>query len=561
MEPNPKQNNENQLVIHDCVLMIATEGTPGVEGRNDTRHPFWPGDASGVSLGIGYDIGASKTTMAELTEMLLAIGVPMKMITPLEVCIGLQGKAADAVLIQHNLAKKTQLTQQQSLDLGCLVKINNKGKVRKYFPSSYATMHPAIIEGLTKFSVNAPALVIGWKSQNFAGLGPMFDAKMATVTTPEGQFECAIEMCNTIKQRFAGNKVYVKTANAIAGFINYVWEQTKKGVNVIIDSSPINVEQLLDPNNKTLDIARITNAAENGDAGSDYRKNIAASRKKEPALIKAACERIGCEMPRLSGTAMSPENIARFHKANGKKDIEIEQIQEKLVRQGYYKKAGITGEMKNVDGKAGPNLTKVVQFFQQTYNADLAAKPLMEKLKTANLPTDGSLNVDTKKAILGSSKVVKPQPQPNPQPNPIPPAPVPSPIDSPTDILNLINMGLSGKGSIKASVGRGGQNDTYDVVVVKALLNKHNYYTLTFNPATILSDIATLGASDSKLESAIARFQQANGVARPDGRVDANGKTIAWLNGNSPAPQPKPEPAPQFEMPKPIGDTNYTCYH
>lgn len=561
MEPNPKQNNENQLVIHDCVLMIATEGTPGVEGPYDTRHPFWPGYASGVSLGIGYDIGASGTTMAELTQMLLAIGVPMKMITPLEVSIKKTGQEAKEILQAYGLAKKTQLTQQQSLDLGCLIKINNKGKVRKYFPNSYASMHPAIIEGLTKFSVNAPALVIGWKSRNFAGLGPMFDAKMAAATTAEAQFECAIEMCNTIKQRFAGSKVYVKTANAIAGFINYVWEQTKKGVNVIIDSSPIDVEQLLDPNNKTLDVARIADAAEDGSSGTDYRSLIAASRKKEPALIKAACERIGCEMPRLSGTAMSPENIARFHKANGKKDIEIEQIQEELVRQGCYKKAGIAGEMKNVDGNIGANMTKAVQAFQIAYNTARSEKSMMEKAISANLPTDGSLSADTKKAILSSSKVVKPSPVPNPQPNPIPPAPVPSPIDSPTDILNLINMGLSGKGSIKASVGRGGENDSNDVIVIKALLNKHNYYNFTFNPATILSDIATIGASDSKLESAIARFQQANGVARPDGRVDAKGKTIAWLNANSSTPQPKPAPAPQFEMPKPIGDTNYTCYH
>ena len=419
-------------------------------------------------------------------------------------------------------------------------------------------MHPAIIEGLAKFSVNAPALIIGWKSQNFAGLGPMFDAKMAAATTQETQFSRAIEMCSVIVGHFPNNDEYVRTAKAIAGFIKYIWEQTKKGVKVVIDSSPIDVEQLLDPNNKTLDIARIADKAKGG-GGDDYRALIAAARKKEPALIKAACERIGCEMPRLSGTAMSPENIARFHKANGKKDIEIEQIQEELVRQGCYKKAGIAGEMKNVDGNIGANMTKAVQAFQIAYNAARSEKSMMEKAISANLPTDGSLSTATKKAILGNSKIVKPQPSPNPNPIPIPQPipPVPSPIDSPNDILNLIKMGLSGKGRIKASVGRGGENDTNDVIVIKALLNKHNYYTLTFDPTTILSDIATIGASDSKLESAIARFQQANGVARPDGRVDANGKTIAWLNGGEPLPVLNP----QISMPKPIGDTNYPCYH
>ena len=91
---------------------------------------------------------------------------------------------------------------------------------------------------------------------------------------------------------------------------------------------------------------------------------------------------------------------------------------------------------------------------------------------------------------------------------------------------------------IKASVGRGGQNQKSDVSHVQSLLN--NYITAN-KPG--LAALKVDGICGAKSISAIENFQgRVVGMAKPDGRVDVGGRTIKHLENYSKS-QPQVVPA------------------
>lgn len=81
---------------------------------------------------------------------------------------------------------------------------------------------------------------------------------------------------------------------------------------------------------------------------------------------------------------------------------------------------------------------------------------------------------------------------------------------------------------IQKSVGKGGKNDIWDVMVVQLLLNK-------FIIPGCLPGVKPLGADGvygNKTAEAITTFQKSIlGFNSPDGRVDPSGKTLSALNG------------------------------
>lgn len=86
---------------------------------------------------------------------------------------------------------------------------------------------------------------------------------------------------------------------------------------------------------------------------------------------------------------------------------------------------------------------------------------------------------------------------------------------------------------IGASVGRDGVNRGADVLVVRRLLNRH---------IERLAPLAPLPESeehDVSLELAICEFQRrVVGIAKPDGRVDPEGRTLRALRGEHRSTRP-----------------------
>jgi peptidoglycan hydrolase-like protein with peptidoglycan-binding domain len=116
--------------------------------------------------------------------------------------------------------------------------------------------------------------------------------------------------------------------------------------------------------------------------------------------------------------------------------------------------------------------------------------------------------------------------------------------------LQLILDGMIPVTAISASVGRNGNNQHSDVVIVQDLLNR-------FVPQLGLPALVVDGDVGPKTIQAIVAFQrQVVGFGRPDGRVDAGGRTWRALTNAPtpgaprlpPTPAPTPSPAPEVDL-------------
>jgi hypothetical protein len=78
-------------------LIIAEEVGSKATYNQHYRHPEWPGGKSGVTIGIGYDVGAGVKDKAQLHEDWDG-KIPAAMITALEPCVHLTGTRARNLL-------------------------------------------------------------------------------------------------------------------------------------------------------------------------------------------------------------------------------------------------------------------------------------------------------------------------------------------------------------------------------------------------------------------------------------------------------------------------------
>lgn len=78
-------------------LIIAEEVSSKAVYEKRYTHPEWPGGRSGVTIGIGYDVGAGVKDRAQLSADWKG-QISDDMIRALEPCIGVQGDAARALL-------------------------------------------------------------------------------------------------------------------------------------------------------------------------------------------------------------------------------------------------------------------------------------------------------------------------------------------------------------------------------------------------------------------------------------------------------------------------------
>ena len=89
-------------------------------------------------------------------------------------------------------------------------------------------------------------------------------------------------------------------------------------------------------------------------------------------------------------------------------------------------------------------------------------------------------------------------------------------------------MDSTNQAGIKASVGKGGHNDLWDVMTVQTLLNKF----IVAGCLQPLCPLAPDGRAGPKTCKAIEEFQcEYLGFSYPDGRVDPGGPTLARLVG------------------------------
>lgn len=78
-------------------LIVAEEVSSKAAYNKRYRHPEWPGGASGITIGIGYDVGAGVKNKAQLHKDWDG-KIPAAMIAALEPCIGVTGTRARSML-------------------------------------------------------------------------------------------------------------------------------------------------------------------------------------------------------------------------------------------------------------------------------------------------------------------------------------------------------------------------------------------------------------------------------------------------------------------------------
>jgi hypothetical protein len=89
---------DNKLIADEARdLIVAEEVSSKVVYNRRYRHPEWPGGASGVTIGIGYDVGAGVRNKAQLHQDWDG-KIPPAMITALEQYIGVTGARARNLL-------------------------------------------------------------------------------------------------------------------------------------------------------------------------------------------------------------------------------------------------------------------------------------------------------------------------------------------------------------------------------------------------------------------------------------------------------------------------------
>jgi peptidoglycan hydrolase-like protein with peptidoglycan-binding domain len=521
------------IIMHESVLSIATEGSLFGDGQYDVRYPHWPAYSSGVTIGLGFDIGASKISAENLHVMLSSVGVPDGMINELAKTVYITGVAANQKLIELNLRDKVKITQQQAIDIMMLVNQNYTSIVRKSFSASYGIMHPSIIVALNKIAYGAPAMIAGWAQEKYAGLGPLFDSKMAAISDHIKQCDFFIEMMDYMRNfpwKDAGAKeVHGKrVTKAMSSFILKIQDHLKKGDKVVIDKGPVNVDDLLSPGNKTFDFSiDISNSLSGTNLKADYLiKNMQTARNKEPEEMKKLCSKFNYPLPPLSGTIMTESIMANFYSMmNSAVDINLKKAQGILVNSGYYAKAGISGGMANADGIYGSNTAAVLKLYQKEH-----------KLKET-----GILDNQTKELLFKKSVDEIPdiffEPIAKIVDNVVDffeniPKNLGSKVESINYSVDFLKAYQGGNAKISNSVGEGAVNKGKDVAIVKGLLCKSGYYHLDLIQMTVnLFSANGLEQVNKELIQAISSYQKDKKLKVVDGRIDPDGETIQSLNG------------------------------
>lgn len=414
-----------KLVLNTMVLQVATEGL------NTEVH--WPGGNSGVTIGPGFDIGASAVKPSELRTILSKIGMSSSMVELLVLTTQEERKkagitekpavAADGkgLMSSLDLKNKVHLTEQQSLDVGYIVK-NRPGSsyqanVGNFFSLSAEVLHPALREALVKIGYGSPARLQAY--------GKEYDARLSSTTDPKQQAAIMAEMfantrdtkqkemdgyakqlgidpkdekaLNKLNEQAGAGKswfnarVHRDSARGMLYYVQQVKSVLDKGGEVIIEDKPMTVKELADPNNKNVEIMRRTAIATYSPTMSEasivadiekYRKKMEPA-KNQQSKVDAELLQYCKDHLKQSKVTVSPSD---------------KKVQIMLKEAGDYKG--------DIDGNFGSGSKAAL---------DAYMKKSSIKFKTQAEAKEYLVQEYNKKYVKGN---VNPNPNPNPNPTP-----------------------------------------------------------------------------------------------------------------------------------------------
>lgn len=548
--------------------------------QGDYELGTWP-SMSGLTISMGCDMGASYSQPQQVMDFFNQVATNsgdtsfVELGKKLSVAAGKRG--IQAFEVTAPLRPQVQLTQQQVLDIqntmwrkkkASTLNILKTGKVAdtKGVALNEKAIYDPLIEILTKMTYANAYFTL-------AMAGFLDRHKAVGSKKPETKEEI-IAQCDAFLLAMADyDKEKEKDYCKHSGFIAFTQELKKAAQNnqiVVITNTPLQINDILNPQNPVGDwMTAILRGAKDNPSLPHFRDKLEADMKKDGTLP-----------PNKDGGNTNPPNNGDNGTNKDGQDGDAVSILE-LVQMAMAGKGTIKGSV----GKGGDNhaqdvmVVKALLTFHGYYNFsfnpitfitqmvnlgtnDATLEAAITKFQTDKGSTKPDGRVDPNGKSLGwlnSPKGTKPNPQPNPNPQPA--------DDTAIKLTAILQAAMGGKGTIKESVGKGGKNRLQDVMVVKGLLTYHGYLSFSFNPITLMQQVASLGQNNAELENAIIKFQTDKGFAKPDGRVDPDGKSLKLLNaakGGNPTPNPNPQPQEEEELSfstPGLDGTDFGCYH
>jgi peptidoglycan hydrolase-like protein with peptidoglycan-binding domain len=510
------------IVIHHSAFALSTEVVLYEDPKYYAGYPNWAGYFSGIGIGIGFDIGASKITPTDLEKLLTLAKVELWIINELKKTCNITfdyrkpEDVVEAEKLVHKLKieKGIKLTQQQCLDFYELTKIEHKMEVQKYFNKSFGQLHDALKEVYIKIHYGSPLLA--------KKLGERFDLLLIS-NDYEKQCEECVKSLEWVIANYQG--VHQQVAIGFKRFVYTLLSNLRKKNNVIINHEPTTVSELIKDNSYEI-ISEISKEINRDFRNADQLRLVVENTKNK--------------QPSVSGP-ITKESILDGMSFVKNGTLIIQTAQQKLVELGCYERAGIAGGMANADGSYGDNTNKALIQFQtenklgKTGVLDEDTKNILlnitkkEKGGFFDFSTDDDNNQKQEVKVKEKNLVEQfLENFKNYQPK--------AAVEGTDYILLFKNTASKGKGKISGSVGVGGNNKPEDVVIVRALLSKLGY--LSFHIENSFFDFnmyasleKSLCTADADLFNSIKNLQKDNGLAFQNGRVDPEGASMTILNG------------------------------
>lgn len=539
---------------------------------------------SGLTISMGCDMGASYGQPAQVVKFFEEVAKNsgdnffLELGQKLSVAAGKRG--VDAFAVTAPLRPQIQITQQQVLDIqntmwrkkkASTLSLMQKGELKtekqhvKVTPINPNFVYPPLLEILTKLTYANAFFML-----NFVDC--LNKQNAVTGKRPETKEEIVAQCDAFLAAMVEYDKMREKDYCKKSGFVAFTEELKKAalaGNKVVMKDKPLQVTDILDPKNPVGDWMTSIMRGAKGPNQPHFRENLHKQLQKEGSLPP------NTPNPQPNNPTNNNNPQPQPNNGGGGSVNYVELIQMAMSGKGSIKgSVGKGGDNQTQDVLVAKALLTFHGYMSFSFNPLTLMSQLMvlgsntpeleaaivkfQTDKGAKKP-DGRIDPGGKTlGWLNEPKGSTPQQNNNPQPQPN------TGGDDSVNYTQLLQTALSGKGSIKGSVGKGGDNQKQDVMVAKALLTYHGYMSFSFNPVTLMSQLMVLGTNTPELEAAIVKFQADKGIKKPDGRIDPGGKTIGWLNepkgGGTGGNQQPPQEDTGFATPA-LDGNYFGCYH
>jgi hypothetical protein len=252
------------------------------------------GGNSGITIGVGYDIGAGRRSKKDIEDIFgTKMELNSKMVKTLQQACGHICIDAAHALGDNDMRNTVRLTQQQVCTLlnHAWPSYQKKAEGKYGMPLSFKKLYPPLQEVISKICYGYGSVPKKFRAKYDAPLSKISDHK---------------EQCIYLKE--ALDAYGISSSDKFGRYIDKIHSVLKGGGKVIMSSEPIKMSELLSEDNPTLDwVGKVGGYPETGKRS--LRGRMTNAKTEETAKMKEVFEKIGEKyVEPLSGDNVDTEN-------------------------------------------------------------------------------------------------------------------------------------------------------------------------------------------------------------------------------------------------------------